>query len=508
MTFAPAPVAKVAGGIVEVVEYHNAALDHYFISADPGELAVLDGGAFGGAWKRTGATFPAWDVSGSPAGTVPVCRFFGTDKYRSNGSRIGPNSHFYTADPAECDYVKVAWQSIANDGMSYAAWTFESNAFAVKLPVGGACPAGTQALYRTYNDGARGDPNHRYSQQAATLQAMAGWVFEGIVMCLPQSQGVSLPSPLPACEEGDCPANSTALGNGVRLVNLIATVTNNSGTAQEIVIPRGQTFTSVDTAYQDGMAAERLQGTIGPGATRTFVLYVFCINLDRGIPPTGALYLPGPVTGNAQLLDIASLADGKIGVRRRSGHAQGDGRAVGDLGGHRRPGLAQCNATQPARVADRGGPGRHRGTVLPAPATPGVADDPHPLVRRVGNSPDGGRRNRPPVAVARRCRTTGNGGGRAPCRAPDFVRTHIVGTADSARLRESLRKFTARAASPGPLTGRSHHPRDDFDPAQGRELRCACGETRFARSPWRSRPPRPTERASRPMARGAISRSG
>ena len=314
MTFAPTPVAKVAGGIVEVVEYHNAALDHYFISADPGELAVLDGGAFGGAWKRTGATFPAWDVSGSPAGTVPVCRFFGTDRYRSNGSRIGPNSHFYTADPAECDYVKVAWQSIANDGMSYAAWTFESNAFAVKLPVGGTCPAGTQALYRTYNDGARGDPNHRYSQQAATLQAMAGWVFEGIVMCLPQSQGVSLPSPLPACEEGDCPANSTALGNGVRLVNLIATVTNNSGTAQEIVIPRGQTFTSVDTAYQDGMAAERLQGTIGPGATRTFVLYVFCINLDRGIPPTGALYLPGPVTGNAQLLDIASLADGKIGV--------------------------------------------------------------------------------------------------------------------------------------------------------------------------------------------------
>ena len=125
---------------------------------------------------------------------------------------------------------------------------------------------------------------------------------------------MSLPSPLPACEENDCPTNATALGNGVRLVNLVATVTNNSGTAQEIVIPRGQTFTSVDTTYQDGMAAERLQGTIGPGSTRTFVLYLFCINLDRGIPPTGALYLPGPVTGNAQLLDIASLADGKIGA--------------------------------------------------------------------------------------------------------------------------------------------------------------------------------------------------
>ena len=77
-------------------------LDHYFISADPAEIAVLDGGAFGGAWKRTGSTFPAWDVNGAPGNTVPVCRFFGTDQYRANGSRIGPNSHFYTADPAEC----------------------------------------------------------------------------------------------------------------------------------------------------------------------------------------------------------------------------------------------------------------------------------------------------------------------------------------------------------------------------------------------------------------------
>ena len=137
ISVAPAPVAKAPGGIVEVVEYHNAGLDHYFITADPGEIAVLDGGAFGGAWKRTGATFPAWDVSGSPAGTVPVCRFFGTDKYRGDGSRIGPNSHFYTADPAECEYVKVAWQSIANDGKSYAAWTFESNAFAVRATTTG-----------------------------------------------------------------------------------------------------------------------------------------------------------------------------------------------------------------------------------------------------------------------------------------------------------------------------------------------------------------------------------
>ena len=178
---------KDAGGEVSVVEFYNAGLEHYFISADPVEVAILDGGAFGGVWKRTGSVFPAWDVTGAPAGTVPVCRFFGTDRYRSDGTRIGPNSHFYTADPDECTFVKTAFQSVASDGKSYPAWTFESNAFAVKLPIAGACPAGTQALYRSYNNGAHGDPNHHYSTNASALQAMPGWVFEGLVMCLPQS---------------------------------------------------------------------------------------------------------------------------------------------------------------------------------------------------------------------------------------------------------------------------------------------------------------------------------
>ena len=194
---------KAAGGAVEVVEFYNAGLQHYFISADPAQTAVLDGGAFGGVWKRTGSAFSAWDIAGAPAGTVPVCRFFGTDRYRTNGSRIGPNSHFYTADPAECAFVKTAWQSVANDGISYPAWTFEANAFAVKLPAGGACPAGTQSLYRSYNNGALGDPNHRYSTNADMLQIMAGWVFEGLRMCVPQGPTEEVyVAKLPSAPEG------------------------------------------------------------------------------------------------------------------------------------------------------------------------------------------------------------------------------------------------------------------------------------------------------------------
>jgi hypothetical protein len=63
----------------------------------------------------------------------------------------------------------------------------ESYAFAVKLPVSGVCPLATQPLYRTYNNGMNGDPGHRYSMRESLLQSMAGWVYEGLVLCLPQS---------------------------------------------------------------------------------------------------------------------------------------------------------------------------------------------------------------------------------------------------------------------------------------------------------------------------------
>lgn len=308
----PSLIVKAAGGIVDVVEYFNSGLGHFFISADPAEIAVLDGGALGGAWKRTGESFPAWDIVGAPAGTVPVCRFFGTDRYRSDGTRIGPNSHFYTADPAECAFVKTAWQSVASDGLSYPAWTFENYAFAVKLPVGGTCPAGTQPLYRTYNNGANGDPGHRYSMRANLLQGMAGWVYEGLVMCLPAGQGATLPAQLAACGEQDCPAGTT-LGSGVGLVNVIVDIANSTTAPIDLIVAAGQTFIAIGNLNQDGLALERLQATIAPGITRRFVLQLFCMQDNRSASKTGVSYAPGPITGNAQLLDIASLADGKLG---------------------------------------------------------------------------------------------------------------------------------------------------------------------------------------------------
>lgn len=306
-------VAVAAGGLVEVVEYYNAGLEHYFITAEPAEIAALDGGAFGGAWVRTGSTFPAWE-SGSVAGigiTVPVCRFFGTDQYRSDGSRIGPNSHFYTADPAECEHVKTAWQSIAGNGISYPAWTYEGVAFAVVLPVAGACPAGTQGVYRAYNNGARGDPNHRYSLSVGALQGMAGWAFEGLVMCVPAGAAGVLPATLAGCDTA-CPAG-TRLGGGTGLVDVAVVIANPGSTPLDLTIVPGQIFVAGSTSLQDGMSLERLHATIPPGTTRTFVLALFCINEHRAPSSDGSVYAPGGVTANAALLELATMVDGRLG---------------------------------------------------------------------------------------------------------------------------------------------------------------------------------------------------
>jgi hypothetical protein len=158
------------------VEYYYAAWNFYFETAFPQEIAALDGGAFGGAWQRTGQTFTVWnDPSASPM-AVSTCRFFST-------AFAPKSSHFYTPFPNECAMVKTE-----------AAWEYESVAFYIALAnADGTCSAGTIPLYRAYDNGMGGAPNHRYTTSLAVLNQMiaAGWVFEGngdtkVFACVPQ----------------------------------------------------------------------------------------------------------------------------------------------------------------------------------------------------------------------------------------------------------------------------------------------------------------------------------
>ena len=158
-----APVVTSAWAQTQAaVEYYYADWDYYFETSFPDEIAILDGGAFGGVWKRTGQTFTVWPQQ--LTGTSSTCRFFST-------SFAPKSSHFYTPFDAECALRKTD-----------PNWQWESIAFYLRLPdATGACPVGTKVLYRLYNDGMGGAPNHRYTTNRVIFNEMkaAGWIFEG-----------------------------------------------------------------------------------------------------------------------------------------------------------------------------------------------------------------------------------------------------------------------------------------------------------------------------------------
>jgi len=162
--------AAPAAAALPVVEFYNALLDHYFITIDVAEAAGIDHGAAGPGWHRTARVFGAYaDADAAPEGALPVCRFYG------NVAGGGPNSHFYTADPAECAAVKLDH-----------GWIFEGIAFFVRLPVAGECTGGTVPVLRNYNRRfAQADSNHRYTADRALHDEMTaiGWATEGAVFC-------------------------------------------------------------------------------------------------------------------------------------------------------------------------------------------------------------------------------------------------------------------------------------------------------------------------------------
>jgi YVTN family beta-propeller protein len=144
------------------VEYFHRAYGHYFVTAETREIALLDSGAFAG-WARTGESFRVRPLD--TPGAADVCRFW-------SGSAYAPkSSHFYTPFDWECAKVR-----------SDPAWIYEDRRFAINLPdASGACAPGRDPLYRLYNDGAGGAPNHRYTTSTAIRAAMIaqGWLAEG-----------------------------------------------------------------------------------------------------------------------------------------------------------------------------------------------------------------------------------------------------------------------------------------------------------------------------------------
>lgn len=154
------------------VEYFNSGFGHYFITAIPDEIAKLDAGICSG-WMRTGGQF---HIQSSPGtGASPLCRFFTV--------AVAPKSlHFYAPRGLGGE------RTFAN-----VDWLFEGDVFFASLPdANGICASPSLPVYRLYNNGQGGAPNHRFTTNAAIRAQMMrlGYIPEGLALgvawCAPQ----------------------------------------------------------------------------------------------------------------------------------------------------------------------------------------------------------------------------------------------------------------------------------------------------------------------------------
>jgi hypothetical protein len=154
------------------IEYYHVGYGHYFVTALPQEIAMLDANAFRG-WVRTGESFGV--LPPNAPGAANVCRFWSGEVYSPT------STHFYTSSAWFCSYMK-----------GLRDWVFEGEVFAFMPPAAdGACGSGMAPLYRLYNNGMGGAPNHRYTTSLAIRTEMMarGWGPEGsgigVIGCVP-----------------------------------------------------------------------------------------------------------------------------------------------------------------------------------------------------------------------------------------------------------------------------------------------------------------------------------
>ncbi len=240
------------------VEYYHTGWDHYFVTAFADEIALLDGGAFGGVWTRTGATFNVW--SQPDAGLAETCRFFST-------SFAPKSSHFYTPFSAECADVK-----------NNASWQFESIAFYLQLAdSSGTCPAGTTVLYRLYNNGMGDAPNHRYTTSQSTVSQMheAGWI----------SEGNGLTGAFACAKDSSAPATAEGMWTGT---------TSLDESARVFILDDG-TFYLLYSEPGGGRDAGVVQGKLNPanGTFATSAVNVPIVYVTEGGPSSTVAFVQG-----------------------------------------------------------------------------------------------------------------------------------------------------------------------------------------------------------------------
>ncbi|MFO1413975.1 MAG: IPT/TIG domain-containing protein [Burkholderiales bacterium] len=315
---------------ITAYEFYHPGFDHYFITAYQAEADNLIAGRLP-PWQPTGKQFKVW--SGSGTNITNVWRFF-------SASFAPKSGHFYTNNATEA-------ASLRNGG----TWVQETaDAFFMMASPGGTCPAGTIALYRLYNDGQGGSPNHRYTTDLGTSAQMqsAGWVPEGN-----GANGVF------ACVPGGLTGGTFADPTGNASV---AIAVGAIPAANAVSAPR----TSAVTALPAGLVIDTADGE--KNVTQGAAGYGFTLTGQGGFSTTTAGAVTIALPFNAAQVPAADLAHGARVLMRIHDPATG---SVADLTGD----VVTTGGTSVLRVETRGLPQNFTAAVVYSPNMESVTAD-------------------------------------------------------------------------------------------------------------------------------------
>jgi hypothetical protein len=293
--------APVESALSVAIEYYHPGLDHYFLTADPLEIEALSSGRFQG-WVRTGEKFAVLPSGSSVAGSTPVCRFF---------SQL-TGSHFYSGIPSECQDVRTRFAD---------SWTLESDdVYRAFLPdSAGDCPAGTEAVYRLWNN--RADSNHRYTTDPTVVQTMKarGYIAEGfgralsipVALCAPVGVACALAATNPApivgtpitisatctgattnyvwsgCDSTSDMCTTTSANEGIKTYGLVASGPYGTSDAVAVAIDWKSAAAGIGNAGSQAPSCTLSASNTAPAAGTAISLSVLCTVLPTSYTWTG-----------------------------------------------------------------------------------------------------------------------------------------------------------------------------------------------------------------------------
>lgn len=258
-----------------MVEFYNVDLGHYFLTIDPADVAAIEAGYAGPGWVKTGLAFAGFryplapDTYCSGDCGLPVTRFYGTPG-------LGPNSHFFTASPAEVEALRPPG----------TGWSLEHVAFSIPVPdSNGRCAPGLVPIHRLYNNRWReNDSNHRYVADPAERNRMPpNWAYEGVAFCAYQALQIPIKSLEIAIDlsrkilpSAECEDESRSLGPCLAINNVPVP------RSLALTTPSRDFFdwTGLDTPFNYVVPGQQagdvfVQGSASPGvATSTFGIRV------------------------------------------------------------------------------------------------------------------------------------------------------------------------------------------------------------------------------------------